>query len=159
MTGIWGRALGWGACATAVVLLVAALLGARVEAAADLSIHGATIRLAAVPGRPAAGYFRLDGGPAKLVAVSSPLAERIEMHSTSTAGGVMRMAALPAATVRADAPLTFAPGGSHLMIFGLRDVKPGASVPLLFRFADGRTVRSAARAVAAGAAMEMHGAH
>lgn len=160
MTIAWERAVGWAACAAAVILLLGALVGGRVEASPELTVHGATVRLAAVPGRPAAGYFMLNGGPATLVSVASPLATRVEMHSSSMAGGVMRMDALPAVVVRADAPVTFAPGGNHLMLFGMpASVKPGSTVPLLFRFADGRTVRVEASTVAAGAAMTMHGAH
>lgn len=160
MTRVWERAVGFGAVATAVVLLIFALLvGVRVEAAAGLEAEAATVRLAAVPGRPAAGYVTLSGADATLVSVSSPLASRIEMHSSTMAGGVMRMDRLTTATVRAAAPLVFAPGGSHLMIFGLHDVKQGGTVPLLFTFKGGRTLRVEARAVAAGAAMTGHDSH
>lgn len=156
----WERVIGWGACVMAVVLLVAALVGSRVEAATPLRAERAEVALATVPGRPAAGYFALSGGPATLVSAASPLAERIEMHSSSMAGGVMSMDKLPAVMVRAGRPVTFAPGGSHLMIFGLAaSVKPGSTVPLLLRFADGQTLRVEARAVAPGMAMEMHEGH
>lgn len=157
MAGIWERTLGWGACAAAVLLLAAALLAARVEAAAGLSASDAVVRLATVPGRPAAGYMTLRGGPATLVAVASPLAERVEMHSTTMAGGMMKMESLAAALVRADRPFIFKPGGAHLMIFGLQATKPGAVVPLVLRFDDGRTLKVEARAVAPGAAMTGHG--
>ena len=157
----WGRVAGWAACVGALLLLALALLmGVEAQAAATLSVRDASVALAAVPGRPAAGYFTLSGGDATLVSVASPLASRIELHSSSMAGGVMRMDALPAATVRADAPLRFAPGGNHLMIFGLRgDLKPGATVPLVLRFKDGRSLRVEARAVAPGTALPMHGSH
>lgn len=162
MAGAWTRTIGWTACAGAVLLLLAALIGVRVEAAAGVKVTDAVVRLAAVPGRPAAGYFTLAGGPATLTGVTSPLAARIELHSSSMAGGVMRMDALPAVNLLAGETVRFAPGGNHLMIFGLRpDVKPGATVQLDFRFADGRVVRTTARTVAPGGdAMPMdHGMH
>ena len=156
----WERAVGWGACAVSIALLVAALVASRVEAATALRVDKAVVALAAVPGRPAAGYFTLSGGPATLTSVASPLASRIEMHSSSMAGGVMSMEKLAAVLVRAGTPVSFAPGGNHLMIFDLRaSVKPGSTVPLQLHFADGQTLRVEARAVAPGMAMEMHEGH
>ncbi len=151
MAGTWERAIGWGACAGAVLLLIVALIGVRVQAAAGTRVSDAVVRLAAVPGRPGAGYFTVSGGPATLESVSSPLASRIELHSSSMAGGVMRMDALPSVKLRAGEIVRFAPGGNHLMIFGLRsDVKTGATVPLDFHFAGGRVVRVTATTVAPG---------
>ena len=63
----------------------------------------------------------------------------------------MRMDALPAVKLLAGETVKFAPGGNHLMIFGLKAMKPGATVPLDFRFEGGRVVRVTARTVAAGA--------
>ncbi|QXQ06319.1 copper chaperone PCu(A)C [Sphingosinicellaceae bacterium] len=165
MTKGWERAVGWGACAVSIALLVAALVASRVEAATGLRVGSvrveeAVVALAAVPGRPAAGYFTLSGGPATLTSVASPLASRVEMHSSSMAGGVMSMEKLAAVLVHAGTRATFAPGGNHLMIFGLAStVKAGSTVPLQLHFADGQTVRVEARAVAPGMAMEMHEGH
>ena len=160
MTGVWGRAIGWGACAGAILLLLAALVGARVEAAGELRIDRATVQLPTVPGRPAAGYFTLGGGTGSLTSVASPLASRVEMHSNSMAGGVMRMDKLPSVMVRAGETVRFAPGGNHLMIYGLpATLKPGATVPLVFSFEGGKQVRAEALAVAPGGAAAGHGAH
>ena len=160
MARTWERALGWMACAVSVGLLVVALVASRVEAAAGLQVTNASVTLPTVPGRPGAGYLTLTGGPATLTSVASPLATRIEMHSSSMAGGVMSMDKLPAVMIRAGTPVRFAPGGNHLMIFGLpASVKPGSTVPLLLKFKDGQTIRVEARAVAPGQAMEMHEGH
>jgi len=165
------RTLGWLACAGAVVLLIAAMvMGVTPAAAAAPRVTAAWVRLAAVPGRPAAGYFTVAGGaaPVELVAVASPLA-RIELHGMSMAGGVMRMDALPSVRVAANARVSFAPGGNHLMLFDMpASVRPGATLPLSFRFADGAVVKVAApvRAAGADAPMDMsaakpmpHGVH
>ena len=165
MTKAWGRAIGWTACALALALLALAMLWSDGAAAAGARVTGATVRLAAVAGRPAAGYLTLRGGdaPDTLTGVASPLASRIELHASSMAGGVMRMDALPAVLVPAGGSVVFAPGGNHLMIFGLRgDLKAGATVPLTLHFKTGATLRADALAVAPGAAMDMpmpHGAH
>ena len=48
--------------------------------------------------------------------------------------------------------LRFAPGGHHLMLFGLGpQLKPGARIPLAFRLEDGRILRAEARIIAPGA--------
>ncbi len=163
------RTFGWLACAGAVALLIAAMVvGLPPAAAAAPRVSGAWVRLAAVPGRPAAGYFTLTAGatPIELVTVASPLA-RAEVHGMSMAGGVMRMDALPSVRVAANAKVGFAPGGRHLMLFDVpARVKPGATLPLVFRFADGAVVKvdAAVRAAGADAPVDIsmsisHGAH
>ncbi len=102
-------------------------------------ITNATVRLAVVPGRPAAGYFTLTAGtaPVELTAVTSRLA-RVELHAMSMAGGVMRMDKLPSVRVAAGEAVRFMPGGSHLMLFDVgAGVRPGTTLPLTFRFANG----------------------
>jgi len=165
------RMIGWLACAGAVALLIVAMVMGTVPAEATTAprVTAAWVRLPAVPGRPAAGYFTLEAGaaPVELIAVESPLA-RVEMHNMSMAGDVMRMDSLPSVRVSADERTRFVPGGRHLMLFGLpASIKPGATVPLAFRFAGGPTIKIDAVASAAGAdaAMPMvmpappHGAH
>lgn len=165
------RLIGWLACAGAVGLLIVAMVMGTVPAEATTAprVTAAWVRLPAVPGRPAAGYFTLAAGavPVELVAVASPLA-RIELHGMSMAGGVMRMDALPSVRVAANERTSFAPGGRHLMVFNLpASIKPGATVPLTFHFASGTTIAVDAIASAAGADAPMdletrappHGAH
>jgi len=75
--------------------------------------------------------------PDSLVSATSPAAAKVEFHSMSMAGGVMRMA--PIAGPQAIAPgasLKFAPGGSHIMLIGLKGpLKAGAHVRLTLTFA------------------------
>ena len=149
-----------------VVAALAALLGAAPGAAAPApgaaaprsgaaapAVEGAWVRLPAVAGRPAAGYFTIKGGPQPdaLIAAASPKAQRIEMHSTSMAGGVMRMRAEQAMPVPANGTLSFAPGGNHLMLFGLAaGMKPGDRLPITLSFQSGAKINTSAelRAVA-----------
>lgn len=142
--------------------LVAALLfGAAqpvlAQAAKPATPHvmDAWVRLPAVSGRPAGGYFMAHGTSANdaLVAVTSPKAERIELHSMTNENGVMKMRKEESLALPAKGTLTLAPGGSHLMLFGLApDVKPGGKLPLTFRFKSGATVTLDAEARAASAA-------
>lgn len=126
------------AVAIAVVLLAVALVAGRLahSAPAQLVVRDAVVRLAAVPGRPAAGYFVVMGGARddRLLSVASPMA-RIEMHETMMANGAMRMAPMKVAEVPAGGHVVFGPGGKHLMIYGLpAEVRPGGKVTLTFTF-------------------------
>jgi periplasmic copper chaperone A len=125
-------------------------------------VDAAWVRLPAVSGNPGAAYFILVGGPVadRLMAVSSPLAVRAEMHDMAPStgsgqgmkGGMMSMAPLDAGLdVPAGATVTFAPGGKHVMLF---DISPkaatGGKLPLMLSFASGATTNAEAAIVAAG---------
>jgi copper(I)-binding protein len=113
----------------------------------------ATVRLAAVPGRPAAGYFelRIEGERGALVSVSSPQAGRIEMHETMNMANMSTMRALGAVPVRDGETLRFAPGGRHLMIYDLNPaLAPGGHLDLILHFQRGDPVALSAAVNAAG---------
>lgn len=146
----------------AVLLLGIALVAGRLahSAPAQLTVTAATVRLAVVPGRPAAGYFILNGGARadRLLSVASPMA-RIEMHETVMANGAMRMAPMKSAPIPAGGRVEFKPGGKHLMIHGLpADVKPGAKLTLTFTFerAGAVPVEAVARSTGDEAASHAH---
>lgn len=114
--------------------------------------HG-YVRLAAVPDRPAVGYFTLHGGAsnATLIAVSTEVAIRSEMHRSMTTSGVASMQPIARLALPARGSIAFAPGGRHLMLFNVNSgIKPGKSVPLLFTFGDGERIIYDAPAIAAG---------
>ena len=138
------RHYGLSACAFAILLLAVSLFGgSRAFGAQQPHVMDAWVRLPAVSSRPAAGFFLVHGTATAdaLVGVSSPKAQRIEMHSMKDENGVMRMRAETSFAVPAKGELSFAPGGSHLMIFGLAaDVKPGDKLPLIFTFKSGAKV-------------------
>jgi hypothetical protein len=142
------------ALAAALMLAAAQPLLAQAARPSKPHVMDAWVRLPAVAGRPAGGYFMAHGTSADdaLVAVTSPRAERIELHSMANENGVMKMRKEESFALPARGTLTFAPGGAHLMLFGLSpDVKPGAGVPLTFRFKSGATVTMDAEARAASA--------
>jgi len=116
-----------------------------------VSVDKAWIRLAAVPSNPSAAYFTLKGGPkdATLTGVSTVAAMRSEMHESMNAGGMMSMAPLKLVALRAGGEVKFAPGGKHVMLYGLKATAGGA-VPLTFTFADGHSLTASAKVVGAG---------
>lgn len=110
------------------------------QAAAPLSVSGAWSR-PAVAGTNGVGYLVVaNAGKAgdALVRVESPLAAKVEMHSSSMAGGVMSMQKEDRVPVPARGQATFGPGGHHLMLIGLtRTVKAGDKIPATLTFASG----------------------
>jgi copper(I)-binding protein len=101
----------------------------------------------AVAGTNGVGYMILaNHGRAVdlLEKVETPLAARVEMHSTSMAGGVMSMKKEQKVAVPAGGKTTFGPGAYHLMLIGLtRTLKPGDQVPATLSFASGAKVKVA----------------
>ena len=71
----------------------------------------------------------------RLVAMSSPIAAKVEMHTMVQAGEVMKMEQLEAIAIPAGEKVVLAPGHNHLMLFGLK--KPlvaGEHFPLTLIF-------------------------
>ena len=102
---------------------------------------------------PSGAYFTLKGGPKDetLTGVAAPAAMRAEMHESMGKGAVMTMAPVKLVAVRAGDSVPFAPGGKHVMLFGLQPaVTAGGTTPLTFTFASGRTITVSARVVGAG---------
>ncbi len=158
------RQAGLSACTLAVLLLGLSLFGGRAvlsapgtaKAAAQAGAAAATatphvldawVRLPAVAGRPAGGYLTVHSiatAADTLVGVTSPAAARIELHSMGSESGVMKMRAEPGLALPAGGTLALAPGGNHLMIFGLADTRPGREIPLTLVFKSGAKVTALA---------------
>ena len=120
--------------AAALTALLLASCGS--EPAPQITVEDAWAR-AAAPGRAsAAAYFTIanTGGGDRLVAVSTPVGTA-SIHSTSMDGGVMRMRPLDFLDVPAGGTVRLEPGGTHVMLTGLREpLTAGSSLPLTLRF-------------------------
>lgn len=86
-----------------------------------------------------AAYFSaaLGAGSAdRLAGARIDGAERVEMHghTLDPATGMMQMHPIPPQDLLADAAMTFAPGGRHLMVFGLAPVVEGDRVEGVLEF-------------------------
>ena len=123
-------------------------------------VKDAWVRLAAVPGRPAAGYFTLKGSDQddRLLSIDSAAVDKIELHQVRTSGGVMTMRQMADLPLPAGATVEFAPGGNHAMMFGVDGrITPGTGIPMLFTFKSGAKVEVEAKTIAAGGDMDgMH---
>ena len=122
----------------------------------QLYIDHAWVRLAALPSRPAAAYFTIHGGPtdATLVAVTTDVAIKSEMHASMATGGAHAMTTMTPVTsvaVPAGQRITFQPGGRHVMLFDVNPgIKAGATIALTLTFADSTRILQDANVVAAG---------
>jgi periplasmic copper chaperone A len=88
---------------------------------APLYVDQAWIGLSPQAGNPSSGYFTVHGGPEAVTLrdVTADGAQRIEMHESMMQGGMMQMKPLDAVEVPAKTTVAFAPGGKHLMIWGI----------------------------------------
>ena len=119
-------------------VLFAALLAFTSSAAgaAELSVTDAFSR--ATPGAgPGVAYLTIHGGdtPDRLVSASTPRSAKVELHTMTMDGDVMRMREVDALDVPAGGEVKLAPGGMHLMLMGLAaPLKAGDTVPLTLHF-------------------------
>lgn len=122
------------------LFLMAALFFAGAANAGAITISHPYSHPTAAPGVPGVGFFTLTNSGRKadrLLSVESPAATSIEIHRSETRNGVMQMRALPqGVALPAGKAVDLAPGGMHLMLFGLKaPLVEGGSVPLTLRFA------------------------
>jgi copper(I)-binding protein len=131
------------AALTAACVLTAAVHAAPptgIVLAADdgVMVHEAWARASAGAATTGAVYVTLMGGnqPDSLVGVSTPVAANAEPHETINDNGVMKMRPAAAVPIPAHQTVTFAPGGTHIMLMGLKHpLAAGQSFPLTLTFA------------------------
>lgn len=122
-------------CKSFAAGLVLAL--AAVAAHAQVVVKDAWVR-GTVPGQKATGAFMQLQSPsdASLVAVSSPVAKVVEIHTMAMEGGVMKMRPVEAIALPAGSAVDLKPGGYHVMLMDVGALKDGETVPLKLTFAD-----------------------
>ena len=116
------------------VLAVAAALAVPVAFAAEgVKVANAWVRAPVAGQTTAAAYLELTADRnLALVAAGSPAAGRVEMHSMTMDGGVMRMRALPRIDLPAGQTVRLGPGGTHLMLLELKQpLRAGDKLPLI----------------------------
>ncbi len=126
--------------------------------ASDISLDHVWARATAGNATTGAAYLTVtdNGHPDRLVGASTPVAATAELHETINDGGVMKMRPVAGIALEPGKPVTFAPGGYHVMLMGLKGpLKAGDSFPLTLTFEHAQpiTVTATVQAVS-GAAME-----
>ena len=127
------------ACATMLSYFLAAPARAEEIKAGDLVITQAWSR--ATPGGAtiAGGYLTIEnkGSVAdRLIGGSADVADRVQVHEMAMNNGVMTMRQLDKGlAIEPGKTVKFAPGGYHLMLFGLKSpLKQGDKVPITLEF-------------------------
>lgn len=115
-------------------------------ALAQITITDAWARATAPGAKIAAGYMTIRNAsktPDKLVAASTPAAEKVEPHVTLKEGDIFRMREVKGYDIPAGGSFELKPGGAHLMIVNVRaPFKEGERVPLTLRFARAGEVKT-----------------
>ena len=139
-----------------VALMLAGTAQARDVQVGNLVIESPWSR--ATPGGAKVGVgflaiVNIGNEPDRLTAATSPIAERVEIHSTSMDGGVMRMRQITSGLeVKAQEVTEFKPGGLHLMFIGLkRQIKKGDELPVRLTFTNAGAIDLIFVAAAIGA--------
>lgn len=134
---------------SAICAGLALMLAAGCEGSAPLQVDDARIR-ALLPERDTtAAYFTLLNNTQReitLAGASSPQARAIEMHKTVVTGDSVRMQRVKQQTLQPGESVDFAPGGLHLMVFGVAELTDPFPITLLF--ADGEQVDASFKTLA-----------
>ncbi|RVT39929.1 copper chaperone PCu(A)C [Sphingobium algorifonticola] len=151
-----------------LALIVLVLVPQFLAACADpppLFVDQAWIRVSPNKDTPSAGYFVVHGGEAavELRGVMTDRALRVEMHESVEKDGKMTMQPIDSVAVAANTQVAFAPGGKHIMLWGVNpEAIAQGKVPLTFLFSNGdRIIVDAVvqKAGAAGSTSAEHSGH
>lgn len=97
--------------------------------------------LPVIAGHPAAAYIMWKNGgsaPVTITGIAIEGAKKAEMHQTK-GGAMLPLASL---TLKPGEEADFAPGGRHIMVFGLpATVKPGDTLAYTLTLSDGTSVK------------------
>jgi periplasmic copper chaperone A len=107
--------------------------------AGDLVISQAWSRATPGGAKVGGGYLSIENkgtAPDRLTGASADFAGKIEIHEMATANGVMTMRPLEkGVTIEPGKTVKLAPGGFHLMMFGLKSpLKQGEKLPITLEF-------------------------
>ncbi len=121
-------------------LLAGIFCSISVAAAQDVVVSDAWVR-ATAPGQANGSleFSIVSNKDATLVAVSSPVAGTVELHSMTHENGMMKMRAIDSIALPAGKTVDLAASGKHVMLIGLKQpLAAGASIPftLTVQYAD-----------------------
>jgi len=113
--------------------------GAETPTPSGIAVANAWAR--ATPGGAKTGAVYLtvtnDGAAGdQIVGVSTPVADRAELHTETVENGIMKMRPMPQVELKPGASTVLKPGALHVMLMGLkRPLKEGDTFPLTLDFA------------------------
>ncbi len=103
----------------------------------ELRITGAWARATPGGAQTAAAYVTIESpGGDKLTGVSTPAAQKAEIHAMTMNNGVMQMREVDGVDLPPAQKVTLKPGGYHIMLQGLaKPLEAGQTFPLTLDFA------------------------
>jgi copper(I)-binding protein len=119
-----------------LIAAAAVLLAAAAHAQDGLKIEQPWARATPGGAKNGAAYVTLESAaPDALVAASSPVADRVELHTHAQEGGVMKMRRVEEVPLDPGKKVVLKPGGEHIMLMGLkRPLTEGERFPLTLTF-------------------------
>ena len=76
----------------------------------------------------------------KLVKATSPISDKVQLHTHMNENGVMKMREIPEIVVPASGKVELKPGSYHIMLIEMKsELKEGDLVPISMSFDDGST--------------------
>jgi len=106
-------------------------------AMADVTVSDPWARASILASRPGAAYLTLESDIAdRLMALETPAAGHVMLHGSETdKTGVSRMHHIETLDLAPGTPITFAPGGMHVMLMDLVEkLEEGRTFPLTLSF-------------------------
>jgi copper(I)-binding protein len=124
--------------------MTATLLFSNMINAEVFSIENAHVRATPPHSKNSAAFMEIHNNSAlsqKLIAASSDIAERVELHSHIMSDGMMKMRQVDAIDVDANGTAILRPGSFHVMFLGLKSpLVEGESVKIQLYFDNGDEV-------------------
>ncbi len=140
------------------VLFAISAFGAGAQTPSSISVENAWARATIGTAQSGVIYATITdhGAPDRLLALSTPVAGKAELHETIHDGNVMKMRPVEGLAIAPGAPVSLAPSGYHIMLTQLHQpLLEGQTFPLSLKFEKAGTVETTVtvKGVGAGAAM------
>lgn len=111
--------------------------GAALAQGSDVQITNAWARATPAGAQTAAAYVTVEAPSGdQLTGVSTPAAQKADIHEMTMDGNIMKMRQVDGIDLPAGKTVTLKPGGYHIMLTGLaKPLKEGDTFPLTLDFA------------------------
>lgn len=139
---------------SSTLAVAAFLLLAGAAQAQGVTVHDAWVR-EPMGGRNVTGAFAIvenpTATPRSIVAASSDVSDKVELHEMKNDGGKMSMSMVKKVDVPAKGKLELKPGSFHVMLFDVKKkLTDGEKIKLTLTLDDGTKVETEARVRKAG---------
>lgn len=139
------------------LLTLSLLAGCAAPPIEGVEVHDAWARPAAQSSNGAVYLTIRSGADDEIVGIDAVIAEAVEMHESRMNGDVMEMRQLTSVPLPAREPVTFEPGGLHIMLVGLKqELKAGDRVEITLHFMNSEDLQVSADVMDTAPAGEEH---